>query len=251
MTTPIDDDTLAAYLDGRLDDARSAEVELRLAGDEAARRRLDELAQASELARRAFDPVLREPLPPAMIDALWRAPDPRRASGWRAWLASLAKPAGGGWMGGPRLALASLVLALGVGWLVQGAWNRDGLQAGDTLAEGALTLALDTAHSGEVLRTRTATLDMLGSFLTADGRACRALQQRTGEVDTLAIACREGGEWQVAFAETAPVEAGADGYTPASDARAEAADTYLREVLRASSLDESEERGLIARGWDR
>ncbi|MFP8833337.1 anti-sigma factor family protein [Hydrogenophaga sp. XSHU_21] len=251
MTTPIDDDTLVAYLDGRLDDAHSAQIEARLAEDEAARRRLDELAQASELARRAFDPVLREPLPPTMIDAIWRATDPRRASRWRAWLASVTRLQGGWSVGGPRLALASLVLALGVGWLAQGLWRGDALQAGDTLAEGSLTLALDTAHSGEVLRTRTATLELLGSFLAADGRACRALQQRSGEVDTLAVACRDGGAWQVAFAESGSADRGADGYAPASDARAEAADAYLREVLRASSLDESEERGFIARGWDR
>lgn len=246
-----DDDTLVAYLDGRLDEAQCAAIEAALPHDAALRARLDALARASELAQRSLEPVLREPIPPELIAAIWRAPDPRAAAAAqapapkrrRAWLAA--------WLPMPRVALASLVLVAGVGWLVL----RPGggaLAPGDTLASNALSLALDTATSGETLRTRDASLELLGSFVAADGRACRAFQQRRGGTDTLAIACRdeEADNWRVAFAQTAPINEAA-GYQPASDARAEAADAFLRDSLRATALDAGEERGFIARGWDR
>jgi hypothetical protein len=246
-----DDDTLVAYLDGQLDEARCAEIEAALPQDEALRARLDALARASELAQRCLEPVLREPVPPTLIAAIWRARDPRAqtASG----------PAHGGfaarlarWLAtGPRLVIASLALVLGVGWLAL----RPGgaaLAPGATIAESALSLALDTAASGDTLRTREARLELLGSFVAADGRACRAFQQRREREDTLAIACREAGgdAWRVAFAQSAPAGDGAD-YQPASDARAEAADAFLRDSLRATALDAGEEQGFIERGWDR
>ncbi len=243
-----DDDTLVAYLDGRLDEAQYAAIEAALPHDAALRARLDALARASELAQRSLEPVLREPIPPELIAAIWGAPDPRaavpakprRAPGWFA-----------AWLPAPRLALASLVLVVGVGWLVL----RPGggaLSPGDTLAGNALSLALDTAASGETLRTREASLELLGSFVAADGRACRAFQQRRSGTDTLAIACREeeADNWRVTFAQAAPINEAA-GYQPASDPRADAADAFLRDTLRATALDAGEERGFIARGWDR
>lgn len=242
-----DDDTLVAYLDGQLDDAEIAAIEAALPRDAALRARLDVLARASELAQRCLEPVLREPVPPALIAAIWRAPDPRvrtPRSGFAARLTHWLAP-------GPRLAIASLALVVGAGWLVL----RPGggaLDSGDLIAEGALSLALDTATSGETLHTREATLSLLGSFVAADGRACRAFEQRRGRDDTLAVACRDiaANGWRVAFAQHAPVR-DSPGYQPAGDPRAEAADSFLRETLRATALDAGEERGLIERGWDR
>lgn len=250
MPMVCDDDTLVAYLDGQLDEAQCASIEAALPDDPVLRARLDNLARASELAQRSLEPVLREPIPPALIAAIWRAPDPRaempppgtakrRAVGFTRWFLQ------------PRWALASIVLALGAGGLVL----RPGggtLAPGDTLAGHALALALDAAASGETLLTRGATLELLGSFVTADGRACRAFQQRKDGTDTLAIACRvdAADAWRVAFAQTRPADDAA-GYQPAGDPRTEAADVFLRDILRATALDAGEERGLIERGWDR
>lgn len=242
-----DDDTLVAYLDGQLDEAMIAAIEAALPRDADLHARLDALARASELAQRCLEPVLREPVPPALIAAIWRAPDPRARTTRSSLAARLTH-----WLSpGPRLVIASLALVVGVGWLVL----RPGgtaLDAGELIAEGALSLALDTATSGETLHTREATLSLLGSFVAADGRACRAFEQRRGRDDTLAVACRDSdaNAWRVAFAQHAPA-ADSPGYQPAGDARAEAADRFLRETLRATTLDAGEERGLIERGWDR
>jgi hypothetical protein len=246
-----DDDTLVAYLDGQLDEARCAAIEAALPHEEALRARLDALARASELAQRCLEPVLREPIPPELIAAIWRAPDPRAAAATQAPAPKRQRDWLMAWLPMPRIALASLVLVAGVGWLVL----RPGggaLAPGDTLAGNALSLALDTAASGETLRTREAALELLGSFVAADGRACRAFQQQRDGTDTLAIACRDeaAGAWRVAFAQVRPIEAAA-GYQPASDPRTEAADAFLRDTLRATALDAGEEGGFIARGWDR
>jgi hypothetical protein len=246
-----DDDTLVAYLDGRLDEAKSAALEAALPHDESLSARLDALARASELAQRSLEPVLREPVPPTLIAAIWRAPDPRtREVGGHARKGITARLAR--WLApGPRLAIASLALVVGAGWLVL----RPGgaaLDTGDLIAEGALSLALDTAASGETLHTREATLSLLGSFVAADGRSCRAFEQRRGRSDTLAVACRDidASAWRVAFAQQAPA-LDSPGYQPAGDPRAEAVEHFLRETLRATALDAGEERGLIERGWDR
>ena len=77
---PIDDPTLIAYLDGQLDDAACARLEAALQTDADASARLDRLARSADLARRSFGPVLEEPVPPRLIDAIWRAPDPRARS---------------------------------------------------------------------------------------------------------------------------------------------------------------------------
>jgi anti-sigma factor RsiW len=100
----LDDDTLIAYLDGQLPETDYAPLEQALKDDAALRTRLQALAESSELARRAFDPVLLEPVPPALIAAIWRAPDPRaRATPPRA---GSPQPAGLlAWLGlasGPR-----------------------------------------------------------------------------------------------------------------------------------------------------
>ena len=79
--TPIDDDTLLAYLDAQWDDeARYVAVEDALAAQPALRARLQALVDSGEQARRAFDAVLEAPVPPALIAAILNAPLPTAAS---------------------------------------------------------------------------------------------------------------------------------------------------------------------------
>ena len=63
------DETLVAYLDGELDGAERQHVEAWLAADAAARDRLTDLAQSTNLLRSAYADIVNEPVPDRLIAA--------------------------------------------------------------------------------------------------------------------------------------------------------------------------------------
>jgi anti-sigma factor RsiW len=63
------DDRLVAYLDGEVEAAERRDIEAWLDSDPTARDKLAGLAHSAELLRKAFDEVLREPLPDQLIAA--------------------------------------------------------------------------------------------------------------------------------------------------------------------------------------
>lgn len=259
----FDDHTLIAYLDGQLPDADYGPLEQALKHDQALSMRLQALADSSELARRAFDGVLLEPVPPQLIAAIWRAPDPRtrpasarsaspRPSGLLAWL---------GLDSGPRAwpALASVaVLGLGVliGWqlLAPPGDARWALREGTPVTDEALALALEVSPSGRVLRTAGGALEILASFEQTGGGHCREFNRSSprGTRDELGIACRNTqGEWQLELlvVEEREASAGEARYQTASDQQHDRADAFLRERAQGQPLSETEEQVLIERGW--
>lgn len=266
----FDDDTLIAYLDGQLPETGYGPLEQALKDDAALRTRLQALAESSELARRAFDPVLLEPVPPQLIAAIWQAPDPRaraaspksnspRVQGMTGWTTPLRPWLG--WGTGRRAwsALASVVV-LGLGavigwqWLAPSDDTHWALRQGETVANQSLALALDVSPSGRVLRTAGGSVELLASFEQAGGGHCREFNRNSpdGRRDELGIACRTAeGAWQLDFlaAEQRPADRGAGGYQTASDRQHGAADAFLSARVQGPALDEAEEKALIERGW--
>jgi hypothetical protein len=259
----FDDHTLIAYLDGQLPEADYGPLEDELSRNEALRTRLQALADSSELARRAFDPVLLEPLPPTLIAAIWRAPDPRaRATPPRA-----APPRAGGllaWLGlasGARAwpALASVaVLGLGalIGWqlLAPAGDARWALREGAPVTDEALAMALEVSPSGRVLRTAGGAVEILASFEQVGGGHCREFNRSSpgGTLDELGIACRNAsGDWQLELLVAEDRSSGtAQGrYQTASDDQHDRADAFLRDRVAGWPLEEAEEKALIDRGW--
>lgn len=256
----FDDDTLIAYLDGQLPDADYSPLEDALKHDAALRTRLQALADSSELARRAFDPVLLEPVPPQLIAAIWRAPDPRARSA-----TGTARPIGLlarlDLTSGPRLwpALASVaVLGLGVvlGWqlLAPAEEVRWTLREGAPVTDQALALALEVSPSGRVLRTAGGAVEILASFEQVGGGHCREFNRSSpgGTRDELGIACRNAaGDWRLELlvAEERSPEAGQTSYQTASDDQHDKADAFLRDRVAGWPLEEAEEQALIDRGW--
>ncbi len=260
----FNDNTLIAYLDGQLPQTDYEPLEQALNDDAALRTRLQALAESSELARRAFDPVLLEPVPPVLIAAIWRAPDPR---------ARAAPPRAGSpqptsllaWLGlasGPRAwpALASVVvLGLGVviGWqlLTPASGSHWTLREGAPVNNEALAMALEVSPSGRVLRTAGGAVEILASFEQVGGGHCREFNRSSpgGTRDELGIACRSAqGNWQLEFliAEER-TEAGQGSFQTASDRQHEQADAFLLDRVQGPPLGEAEEKSLIERGWTR
>ena len=160
---PYDDPTLIAYLDGQLPEQDYAPLEQALAESAALRERLQALAQSSELARRSFDPVFLEPVPPHLIAEIWRASDPRARRD-----PPPAPPVRRRWLDWARLggsarpwpALASVVM-LGLGAVISwqllnpAAGTHWAQNAGTPLTDPALALALEIARKGSIEACRT------------------------------------------------------------------------------------------------
>ena len=102
---PLSGDDLNAYADRQLSSERAAQVEARLAEEPALAARVAVIQRQNALLRGAFDPWLSEPLPRELIVAA-TASRSGRSRAHRPW---------------PLLAaVASLVVGVGVGWLMRG-----------------------------------------------------------------------------------------------------------------------------------
>ncbi len=71
---PFTDTDLSAWLDGELDAARKETIDAWLRDDAEAAARARLWAADRDALRARFDPVLGEPVPPALVHKLWQAP---------------------------------------------------------------------------------------------------------------------------------------------------------------------------------
>ncbi len=116
MNDPISEKDLHAWADGRLPAARRKHVEGWLAGQPEARRQAKEWREQNAALHRAYDPVLSEPVPARLLDAVGAAPSRLRLPQLRiaaaiAWLALggvLGFALRDRWPAAPDIELASL-----------------------------------------------------------------------------------------------------------------------------------------------
>jgi anti-sigma factor RsiW len=113
------DELLVAYLDGELDEARSAEISAAIEQDPMLRVRLASLTETSAVGREAFEPVVREPVPEHLFAAI-HAKDPGTVVAFpaKAVLRVMTASAGGWWLGTAVAAsFACLVFGASVGYI--------------------------------------------------------------------------------------------------------------------------------------
>jgi hypothetical protein len=244
MSAPrqIDDETLLAFLDGELDSARAAEVERALAENPGLARRLAEHRALGARLKAAFDPVLADPAPEALLRAA-RGPAP--VTDLAAFRAQRQRPAADPiWWNGPGLGLiaASLLAVVIVGQTLTARAPSDITEQGGRLvASGRLAHALDVqlASAGAVRGVR---VDL--TFRDHDGAICRTFQDGA----SAGIACRDGGGWAVKA-----VFAGAQGGDSNGYRMASSGDPRLMQVvgdmLEGDAFDAAQERQARAKGW--
>lgn len=269
----IDDHTLLAYLDGQLEEAQYEPVEQALAHDATLRERLQALVDSGEQVQRAFDAKLQEAVPAHLVQAIMQAPLNTNAeaapapatrhappTGW--WAHTRAAlwpaPAPGAW---GRAAFASVaVLALGV-WLGQSLQNADP-DSGTTLAQGqavpdaGLAAALELAPSGRRLHTPHGHVEVLATFVQANGAVCREFERQHQQQVDAGIACRlpvaaggDNGTWQVSM--VASETRAADTFQTASDALHEAVNRHIDARFANGALDPQAERAWLDKAWTR
>lgn len=233
----VSPEELAAFADGQLDPARSAEVAAAVAADPALARQVEAHRALKGLLSAHYDPIAAEPVPDRFAALLGgaRTDEPaaaevidlaaarasrtsRRISRW-------------GWVVGPALA-ASLALLL---------INTPTPGTGSNYADAQLASALDTRLTADPAKAGQP--QVLLSFARKDGQLCRAYAAPAGS----GIACRDGQGWRI--------ERKGPGIDPtASDYRQ--AGSPLEDLMAAAqdmasdgALDPAQEASARARGW--
>lgn len=237
------DERVMAYVDGELDAVARAAFERELAADPDLRAAVErEQALRAALAA-AYDPVLDEPVPPALQQAL----QPRVID-----LAAAREARRPRWSWPEWGALAaSLVLGLAFGvWggatsFVRGESLLARSAEGGWLAQGTLARVLDEALAAEPERTPAGYAVGL-SFETRDGRYCRSFALAAAPAST-GLACRDEAGWNVLA--LAPAEAASGAYRQAATTLPATLLPLIERLREGEMLDAAGERAARGHGW--
>jgi len=242
------DETVMAFVDGELDDATRAALEvamvtdLRLAERVARERRLRARLQSE------FDPVLREPISERLLAAaqgtsakarsgniIWLRRIPARHWSWPQWSA----------------VAASLVLGVLIAPLLRHEPTEGpfGIRDGKVLASGALAHALSEQLASN--QVADAPVHVGVSFLSRTGDYCRTFTLRAKSA-VAGLACREGESWRLeALKATDRATSALGEYQPAASALPPAIEQSVDEIIVGDPLDAKAEAAARGKGWHR
>lgn len=227
----VSDEKLAAYVDGELGDFEAAQVRRAIEADPALAEQEAALRSLKAMLSAHYDPILAEPVPPALTEPI--------AAAAKVVDIGTARAARARWFQRPlvRYAVlpalaASLVLVIFVG--------RGGKGGPGDYASPQLAAALDGTLSGQTGGDGTR---MLLSFRDQAGSACRAYAAQ----DSAGIACRDDKGWKVvkraaaaSRQETQYEQAGSE------DAAIMAA---AQDMAAAGAMSPDEEQAARSSGW--
>lgn len=249
----ITDELLMAYADGELEGAERTAIEAAVARDPKLAERVAQHRALRSSLRKAYDPVLKEPVPERLLAALdGTRPATRTAQvlQFRPRVAAGAippvrprKP----WLQWGGIA-ASLVIGILGGLLAGNLGDRDAWvsgKKGSLVARGALAAALNTQLASNQLAD--AEIHMNVSFKSRDGRYCRAF---TGNARQLAgLACRTGELWQLQTLDSAPMASTGGTYRQAASALPPAVLDRIQSQIQGDALDAGQEAAAVQRNW--
>ncbi|MEL6601401.1 MAG: hypothetical protein AAFR40_17955 [Pseudomonadota bacterium] len=253
MTTEMDKDTLAAFVDCALSPEESARVVMHLADHPEDQAYVDKLTLLNAELAEAFSEPLHEPVPEAIRATIYAPTDVTDESGT---VVPLGRPTrrNAVWAGlGGLATAAAAVLALAV--LPNGGEGARHVAAGVVDPGSALHVSLDGLTSGQQ-RTlgEDATLSMVASFDDTQEGLCREFHVlfETTETFEHGIACRTAPEeWtvEIVVVQQGAVSEDSGGYVPASGPGSQAIEQMLDALGAGLALTEAEEEALMATGW--
>jgi len=247
-SSPWPDAQLHAYVDGVLDADAAARLEADARNDAALAGRIARQRELRTLLRAAFDPVLDEPIPRRLSDAL-AGPAPGAAvTPIGAARKQHVQAARAAWSVREWGAIAAtLVLGALLGPLVfRGSGNLPiETERGRLVAAGYLDSALSTQLAGATEERAAARIGL--SFRAAGGEYCRTFSLQTGAGG---LACRRDGRWAVEVLDGAAQPAGTDGFRQAASALSPTMLGALTALGAGDPLTTDEERQRLGAGWD-
>lgn len=270
----VSDELLMAYADGELDAAELRRVELILATDSDAMRRLRVFRSTGREIGRTLELGAFADIPERIITAIdtalaeGRAPAERQVGGTRSvegWLAAalhrLLHEPGLPWRFAFALSFV-LMLGTGLGWLLAAMSNRRHggdvlvrMQDGQLRADGALASALERNPSGSGGRVEGSGAQPLVSptltFKSADGSYCRQYRVSvTTGADAEGVACREAaGDWRIVAQVAVPRQRAREGYAPAGGSSDVLIESVVDRLVTGDVLDLRTEADIMANGW--
>jgi hypothetical protein len=234
--TFVTNEKLAAYADGELDDAESAQMSRALAEDDLLRARLTRITSLDNQLRAAFE-LDNEGVPHRLTQMLEAEAAP--GGRLRRWI-----PAGA--------AIAAGVAGVAIGGLLPAETNKGWLEAsgGSFALAGTAQTAADHMQSGSRYVAHSLTVQPIVSFFAGDGRPCRELQiDEEGAMGTRAVACREQGQWRVEALVRSRTQSSGEGYRPASGNGDAAIGAVHARLNMTTVLDATAEDEAISAGW--
>lgn len=239
-----DDETLMAYADGELDEARRAQIAAAMDRDPELARRVEKHRALRMEVAGAYSGVLDLPVP----DELRVAAGGRSAArtvGNVVQFPTRARAQATPWRGREWTAMAaSLVLGILVSWRFLAPGGGDiAARDGTLLAQGQLAKALDSQLAG----TQTPDSPVLigVTFKNEAGGYCRSFVSRAAA--TAGLACRSGENWQIPATQAVEVPGG--DLRQAAAAMPTAIVAAVESRLRGDSLDAGQEQAARDAGW--
>jgi hypothetical protein len=237
----VDDETLMAFADGELDEARRAEIAAAVAEDPELSRRVERHRALRARVADAFAPVLERDVPESLRAAA-RGPATNVVAFPKRGTEAPARP----WRAREWFAVAaSLVLGLFVSWQAfspAGGGLIDSAN-GALVARGELARALDGQLAADNAASGAVFLGV--SFATKDGGYCRQFALR--ESQTAGLACRAGDDWHIPVTTAAAIPDG--GIQQASGAMPSAILAAIDDRIAGEPLDAAGEAAAKQAGW--
>jgi hypothetical protein len=249
-----DDETLMAYADGELDPTQRADIAAAIDRDPALARRVEKHRALRAEVAGAFANVIDQPVPARLVSAANgdtvagnAAPVPRRGKILQ-FPAKSGRAPGPAWRGREWGAMAaSVVLGVVIAWKTltpadQGLMIAAG---GALVARGELATALDKQLASNQRHADPVQIGV--TFKARDGNYCRSFTMPA--MKTAGLACRAGGEWQIAATATAEIPAGQ--MQQAAGALPPAILSAIETRIAGEAFDAIGEDNARLGGWDR
>lgn len=226
MALDFTDEELMAFADGVLDEPRFSQIATAVEADPALAERLEQLVLGGTAAKALYGPLADVPVPAALRKSVGAAIEQATVVPFRRKAVARWVPA----------AAAAAIAAVVVGPVAYFVGHQVPLAAVGQPVAPALAAELSRLPAGAETRVGEATIRPIASFTDAAATLCREFEL-DARLTTVAVACREAGEWRVAIAIDAPPAS--DGYAPASSLAA--LDAFLASIEAGPPMPLDEE----------
>ncbi len=263
----ITDELLMAYADGELDSADQRRVELHLAAEPEAGKRLAMFAQTGRGLGLLFDQPMREAIPERLLETVLgpgatagsnATKTAQRRANILTFFIDAVMPARSAWQ--PAFAVVGLVaVGAAAGWSLNNSHDSTPSSPIAALTDGALVASkafasvLDATPSGTEARVEKQTVKPLLSFQNVAGSYCRQYELfNTSGAHFSGVGCRAGnGAWQIevhtqmgnAASSSRPAIA------PASGRSSPIVESIVDRMIKGDALGAAAERALIESKW--
>ena len=245
-----DVETLVAYANGALTPEEARQIERFLRGNREVSRLIETFRQTQALTRAAFEAPMREARPRRMSDPIMRPPGSTGAGG-------IAPPARRAGRRGRAVTLAAslaVIAGLGFGAFLLERGEESPIALGRLSTIDAMSAALSRLASGVPDMVGDRVITVLTTFRDVARRGCRKFELSDTSPTAsriIAVACQDGGAWQIEGAAPLLVS-GSEGNGEFASANSEGADPLaglLKRLGAGVALAREEEAVLITRNW--